>query len=65
MEPFPTFFGYQYILVVVDYVSKGVEAKGSNTDDGKTVVNFLRTNIFCRYGVPKVVIRDQGTHFCN
>ncbi|CAM8972782.1 unnamed protein product [Rhodiola kirilowii] len=65
MGPFPSADGLQYILVAVDYVSKWVEAKATKHDDGKTVVDFLRTNIFCRYGVPKAVISDQGSHFCN
>ncbi|CAM8982156.1 unnamed protein product [Rhodiola kirilowii] len=65
MGPFPVSCGYTYILVVVDYVSKWVEAKATRCDDAKTVIEFLRTNLFCRYGVPKAIISDQGTHFCN
>ncbi|CAM8959713.1 unnamed protein product [Rhodiola kirilowii] len=65
MSPFPTSFGYLYILVAVDYVSKWVEAKATRCDDAKTVVDFLRTNIFCRYRVPKAIINDQGTYFYN
>ncbi|CAM8953801.1 unnamed protein product [Rhodiola kirilowii] len=65
MGPFPISCGFAYILVAVDYVSKWVEAKATRYDDAKTVVDFLRTNIFCRYGVPKAIISDQGTHFCN
>ncbi|CAM8990052.1 unnamed protein product [Rhodiola kirilowii] len=65
MGPFPPSCGFSYILVAVDYVSKWVEAKATRCDDAKTVVDFLRTNIFCTYGVPKAIISDQGTHFCN
>ncbi|CAM8947506.1 unnamed protein product [Rhodiola kirilowii] len=65
MGPFPVSCGYNYILVAVDYVSKWVEAKATRCDNAKTVIDFLRTNIFCRYGVPKAIIGDQGTHFCN
>ncbi|CAM8999635.1 unnamed protein product [Rhodiola kirilowii] len=65
MGPFPTSCGYANILVAVDYVSKWVEAKATRCDDAKTVVDFWRTNIFCRYEVPKAIISDQGTHFCN
>ncbi|CAM8957409.1 unnamed protein product [Rhodiola kirilowii] len=65
MGPFPSAYGLQYTLVAVDYVSKWVQAKATKHDDGKMVVDFLRTNIFCRYGVPKAVISDQGSHFCD
>ncbi|CAM8951138.1 unnamed protein product [Rhodiola kirilowii] len=65
MGPSPDSCGLVYILVAVDYVSKWVEAKATRCDDAKTVVDFLRTNIFSRYGVPKAIISDQGTHFCN
>ncbi|CAM8910841.1 unnamed protein product [Rhodiola kirilowii] len=64
MGPFPVSCGYTYILVAVDYVSKWVEAKATRCD-AKIVIDFLRTNLFCRYGVPKAIISDQGTHFCN
>ncbi|CAM8929146.1 unnamed protein product [Rhodiola kirilowii] len=65
MGPFPVSCGNTYILVAVDYVSKWVEAKATRCDDAKTVIDFLRTNLFCRYGVPKAIISDQGTHFCT
>jgi hypothetical protein len=38
MEPFPNSFGYLYILVVVDYVSKWVEAVACKTNDHRVVV---------------------------
>ncbi|CAM8923882.1 unnamed protein product [Rhodiola kirilowii] len=65
MGPFPVSCGYTYILVAVDYVSKWAEAKATRCDDAKTVIEFLCTNLFCRYGIPKAIISDQGTHFCN
>ncbi|CAM9000120.1 unnamed protein product [Rhodiola kirilowii] len=65
MGPFPVSCGYIYILVDVDYVSKWVEAKATKCNDAKNVIDFLRTNLFCRYGVPKAIISNQGTHFCN
>ena len=65
MGPFPPSFGFTYILLAVDYVSKWVEAKATRNDDAKTVVDFVKSHIFCRFGVPKAIISDQGTHFCN
>ncbi|CAM8887266.1 unnamed protein product [Rhodiola kirilowii] len=59
MGPFPVSCGYTYILVAVDYVSKWVEAKATRCDGAKTVIEFLRTNLFCRYGVPNAIISDQ------
>ncbi|BBN69977.1 transposable element gene, partial [Prunus dulcis] len=46
MGPFPSSFGYIYILVAVDYVSKWVEATATRTNDHKVVLNFLKDMIF-------------------
>ncbi|KAL1549176.1 hypothetical protein AAHA92_17310 [Salvia divinorum] len=65
MGPFPSSYGNLYILVAVDYVSKWIEAKATSTCDAKEVARFLKSNIFARFGVPRAIISDQGTHFCN
>nr|KAJ0206415.1 hypothetical protein LSAT_V11C500236480 [Lactuca sativa] len=65
MGPFPLSLGFTYILLVVDYVSKWVEAKATRTNDSKVVIDFLKGNIFSRFGVPKALINDRGSHFCN
>ncbi|RDX94084.1 gag-pol, partial [Mucuna pruriens] len=65
MGPFPVSNGYSYILLVVDYVSRWVEVVPTRTNDTKVVVDFLKSNIFCKFGVPKAFINDQGSHFCN
>jgi len=28
-------------------------------------VRFLKKNIFSRFGTPRAIISDGGTHFCN
>nr|GEV01775.1 reverse transcriptase domain-containing protein [Tanacetum cinerariifolium] len=56
--------GNKYILVSVDYLSKWVEAKVLPTNDTRVVVKFLKY-IFARFGTPKAIISDHGTHFCN
>ncbi|RVW32083.1 Pol polyprotein [Vitis vinifera] len=65
MGPFPMSFGYSYILVRVDYVYKWVEAVPCKHNDHRVVLKFLKENIFSRFGVPKAIISDGGTHFCN
>ncbi|CAA7042933.1 unnamed protein product [Microthlaspi erraticum] len=51
--------------VAVDYVSKWVEAIASPTNDAKVVLKLFKSIIFPRYGVPRVVISDGGSHFIN
>nr|GEY85354.1 hypothetical protein [Tanacetum cinerariifolium] len=41
-----------------------VEAQALPINDGHVVVKFLR-GLFARFGVPKALISDLGTHFCN
>ncbi|GJZ42319.1 reverse transcriptase domain-containing protein [Tanacetum coccineum] len=64
MGPFPKSHKFEYILVAIDYVSKWVEAEALPTNDARVVVNFLK-NLFSRFGIPKALISDRGTHFCN
>ncbi|XP_063941295.1 uncharacterized protein LOC135149498 [Daucus carota subsp. sativus] len=65
MGPFPSSFGHLYILLAVDYVSKSVEAIPTRSNDNKVVLRFLKENIFSRFGTPRAIISDQGTHFKN
>nr|GEW42069.1 reverse transcriptase domain-containing protein [Tanacetum cinerariifolium] len=64
MGPFPSSRGNMYILVAVDYLSKWVEVKALPTNDARVVVKFLKS-LFTRFGTPKPIISDRGTHFCN
>ncbi|GKA63042.1 reverse transcriptase domain-containing protein [Tanacetum coccineum] len=64
MGPFPSSSGNKYVLVAIDYVSKWVEAQAFPTNDARNVVNFLK-RLFTRFGIPKALISDRGTHSCN
>ena len=65
MGPFPSSYANCFILVVVYYVSKWVKAEALQTNDAKVVVKFLKKNIFARFGTPRAIISDEGSHFCN
>nr|GEV29037.1 DNA-directed DNA polymerase [Tanacetum cinerariifolium] len=64
LGPFPSSKGNKYILVAVDYLSKWVKAKALPTNDARVVVKFLES-LFSRFGFPRAIISDRGTHFCN
>ena len=65
MGLFHVSFSYTYILLAVDYVSKWVEAKATRHDDYKIVIDFLRSNIFARYGVPRALVSDRALIFAT
>ena len=64
MGLFVSLFSINDIFVVVDYVCKSVEAVPI-PDEGKRIVQFLKHNIFERFGTPRSIINDGGLHFCN
>jgi hypothetical protein len=65
MGSFPNSEGYEYILVVVDYVSKWVEALPCRVVDAMHSNKMFHEVIFPRYGVPRIVISDGGSHFID
>ncbi|RDY11793.1 gag-pol, partial [Mucuna pruriens] len=48
-----------------DYISRWVEAIATKTNNAKVVLDFLKSNIFYRFSMPKVIISDQDSHFYN
>jgi len=51
MGPFHRSYNNLYILVKMDHVCKRVE--------------FLKKNMFTRFGTPRALLSDNGMHFCN
>nr|GEU63893.1 reverse transcriptase domain-containing protein [Tanacetum cinerariifolium] len=64
MRPFLFSRGNKYVLVAIDYLSKWVKTKALPTNYARVVCKFLK-NLFARFGTPRAIITDQGTHFCN
>jgi len=42
-----------------------VEAIATPKNEARVLINFLKKNIFSRLRVPRALISDRGTHFCN
>jgi hypothetical protein len=55
----------RYILVATKYVTKWAEALATKTGNAKTVAKFLYENIIIRFGCPKELVSNRGTHFLN
>ncbi|GJR48222.1 reverse transcriptase domain-containing protein [Tanacetum coccineum] len=64
MGPFLYSRGNKYILMAVYYLSRWVEAKALPTNDVRVVIKILKS-LFARFGTPRAIISDRGTHFYN
>jgi hypothetical protein len=65
MGTFPNSEGCEYILVVIDYVSKWVEALPCRAADAMLSKRMFHEVIFPRYRVPRIVISDGGSPFID
>ena len=65
MWPFPKSYNSEYILVTVDYVSKWVEAMPCHAAHAKHARRMFHEVIFPRFGTPRMVISDRGSHFID
>ncbi|XP_021733160.1 uncharacterized protein LOC110699980 [Chenopodium quinoa] len=50
-----------YMLALTDYFSKWIEADAFQQVRDKEVINFIWTNIICRFGVPSEIVCDNGS----
>ena len=66
MEPFPTAVRQLKLLVVdINYFTKWVEAKALATIMEKNVRSFVWRCIIYRFGIPRVLVSDNGKQFDN
>jgi transposase InsO family protein len=65
MGPFPNLEGCEYILVDVDHVSKWVEVLPCRVADAMHSKKIFQEVIVLRFGVPRIVISDGGSHFID
>jgi hypothetical protein len=65
MGPFQKSHNCEYIMVAVDYVSKLVESMPCRAANVKHARKMFQEVIFPRFGTPRMVISDEGSHFIN
>jgi transposase InsO family protein len=63
MGPFKNSHGDEHILVMVDYVFKWVEAMPCRKASTEESIAMIKSMIFPRFGTPRILISDGGTHF--
>ncbi|XP_011102168.1 uncharacterized protein LOC105180203 [Sesamum indicum] len=51
----------KFIIVAVEYFSKWVQAEAVAKISEREVINFIWKNIICRFGIPRILISDNGT----
>ncbi|KAG5523821.1 hypothetical protein RHGRI_030722 [Rhododendron griersonianum] len=55
----------RWILAATKIYTKWVEAVPLKKATGDAVATFIKENIICRFGIPKVILSDNGTPFIN
>ena len=53
----------KFLLITIDYFIKWVEAKALATITEARIRRFVRKNIICRFGIPRMIISDDGQQF--
>ena len=55
----------KFLVVGIDYFMKWVEAETLATIMEKNVRSFIWSFIICRFGIPRVLVSDNGKQFDN
>ena len=58
----PSTTGHHYIIVAMDYFTKWAKVMPTYSNDAKTTTLFLFNHIIARFGIPKFIVTDHGTH---
>lgn len=61
----PSEKGHHLNLAAMDYFFKWSEAVPLAEVKADTIVNFVKDNIICPFGVPKRLYHDNGPQFSN
>ena len=55
----------KFLVVVIDYFTKWVEAKPLAVITEAKIQHFVWKNLVCRFGIPRIIISDNGQQFDN
>ena len=57
--------GNKYIISLTDVLSKFVVTKAVRDNTAQTAVRFLKEDIITKFGTPRCILTDNGTHFTS
>ena len=57
--------GARYIITATDYLTRWAEAQLVKNCSASTAAQFIFDHIFSRFGCPRILMSDQGSHFLN
>ena len=55
----------KFLVVSINYFTKWVEAETLAIITEKSIRSFVWRNIICRYGIPRMLVSDNGKQFDN
>uniref|UniRef100_A0A2N9I4E8 RNA-directed DNA polymerase n=1 Tax=Fagus sylvatica TaxID=28930 RepID=A0A2N9I4E8_FAGSY len=55
----------KFLMVAIDYFTKWVEAEPLATITERNIQNFVWKAVICRFGIPRVLVSDNGKQFDN
>jgi hypothetical protein len=57
--------GNKYIISLTDILSKFVVTKAVRDNTAQTTVRFLKEDVISKFGTPRCILTDNGTHFTS
>ena len=56
-------WGHAYIIIAIDYFTKWAEAMPTLAANGKIAAQFIFNHIISRFGIPRAIVTNHGSHF--
>jgi hypothetical protein len=57
--------GVRYIITTSEYLIRWEDTTLFKDYNAKTTTHFLFEQVIARFGFPRILMSDQGTHFIN